>query len=255
MASNIEDSYDHLEEGVAYVETNVPGIGFDEASFNSQLCVKCDCEGKNCFEDSCACVKYSGLNYNEGMLVKNKLISNSHVIECNGLCNCNMQCSNRLVQLGPRTGLVIFKDPRKGFGVKTNQIIKSGSFICEYTGELISKSEAKLRSKNDNANYIFVLREHCGGTVIETIVDATKIGNIGRYINHSCDPNSIVIPVRNDSPVPKLAIFSIVDIQNGEEITYSYSGNDSCETFGKTLCFCGTEKCKKYLPYNKELLD
>uniref|UniRef100_A0A1B6CA52 Histone-lysine N-methyltransferase n=1 Tax=Clastoptera arizonana TaxID=38151 RepID=A0A1B6CA52_9HEMI len=253
----MEDSYNHPEDGLAYIESNIPGIGIDETLFNTQPSISCDCKNKSCFEnESCSCVKLYGVNFKNRLLVDNKLYSNSLIIECNSFCSCSLNCGNRLVQLGPRKGLVIFKDLNKGFGVKSEEIIKSGSFICEYSGELIGKMEAKLRSKNnkDKMNFIFVLREFCNSNVLETIVDATKIGNIGRYINHSCEPNSVILPVRNDSVIPKLAIFAICDIQIDEEITYNYSGNDYFEANQGTLCYCGSTKCKHYLPCDKELL-
>ena len=38
------------------------------------------------------------------------------------------------------------------------------------------------------------------------------LGNIGRYLNHSCDPNLVMVPVRTSSAVPHLALFAARDI-------------------------------------------
>lgn len=55
-----------------------------------------------------------------------------------------------------------------------------------------------------------------------TIIDPTFIGNIGRYLNHSCDPNTHVVPVRINSVVPVAAMFALRDVQPGEELVYDY---------------------------------
>jgi histone-lysine N-methyltransferase SETMAR len=91
-------------------------------------------------------------------------------------------------------------------------------------------------------------------------VDPTTIGNIGRYINHSCQPNAVVVPVRTDIPVPKLCIFALKVIHCGDEITFDYGGGNSKDwcpiqtgLTKKKPCFCGAEACKQYLPYDETL--
>ncbi|KAL1449495.1 hypothetical protein WDU94_001997 [Cyamophila willieti] len=116
----------------------------------------------------------------------------------------------------------------------------------------------------------------------EMFIDATQFGNIARYINHSCQPNCSVLPIRVNSVFPSLAIFAHRDILEGEEITYDYEGlNDEDEEFdvdsnrtkegittsnktdennrgkyseellkeNRKICFCGQKKCRKFLPY------
>ncbi|KAF2360216.1 Pheromone shutdown TraB [Trinorchestia longiramus] len=56
-----------------------------------------------------------------------------------------------------------------------------------------------------------------------TIIDPTYLGNIGRYMNHSCEPNVHVVPVRVNSMVPLAAMFALRHIQAGEELVYDYS--------------------------------
>lgn len=262
------DNYEHVDDSILYIETNIPGTGFDEEKFNSVPCVQCKCSSGACDNyEECDCLSYSGKNYNLGLLVEEKLTEvNSSILECNSCCGCGETCNNRLVQFGPNTNLVIFKHDLKGYGLKTNALIKRGEFICEYAGELISKEEARKRSHDDKINYIFVLREHFSNfSVTETFIDPTKIGNIGRYINHSCNPNTLVIPVRIDSVIPRLAIFALCDIEAGEEITYDYAGivcnlsgdivSSECSLQNnKVLCLCGSNSCRKYLPYDPELL-
>lgn len=248
MDNDKSDSYIHQDSSIVYCETNIPGPGQGESG--EVLCAKCMCQ-IDCTE-SCACIKYSGgsPNYTGGLLTQ---LPSALVLECNELCQCVATCSNRLVQHGPRPHLVVFQTDKRGWGLKTNVFINHGSFICEYAGEVIGREEAKRRAAGDSINYIFVLKEYFSGCVTETIVDPTCIGNIGRYINHSCEPNATVIPVRVDSPIPRLAIFAITNIGGGEEITYDYSNGGA--GVGTTLCLCKSNKCRKFLPFDKSLLN
>jgi histone-lysine N-methyltransferase SETD1 len=57
--------------------------------------------------------------------------------------------------------------------------------VIEYVGETIRLSVGDLREKQYelegiNSNYMFRVDS-------DTIVDATKCGNLARFINHSCD--------------------------------------------------------------------
>lgn len=57
--------------------------------------------------------------------------------------------------------------------------------VIEYVGETIRQSVGDLREKQYelegiNSNYMFRVDS-------DTIVDATKCGNLARFINHSCD--------------------------------------------------------------------
>ncbi|CAG4963394.1 unnamed protein product [Parnassius apollo] len=88
---------------------------------------------------------------------------------------------------------------------------------------------------------------------MQTFVDPTHFGNIGRYVNHSCDPNCYIVPVRINSPIPKLAIFSLCDILPDQEITIDYGANN-CNYLQQEIndgdckrkkCLCNTNKCKE----------
>lgn len=104
-------------------------------------------------------------------------------------------------------------------------------------------------------NFILKVNENFGENIIETIVDPSRFGNIGRYINHSCNPNCELIPIRVDSLIPKIAIFAKKDILEGSELTFDYGDGKlgvSKESGAKyRLCLCEEENCRKYLPFNK----
>ena len=75
-------------------------------------------------------------------------------------------------------------------------------------------------------------------------------GNIGRFINHSCEPNLSVVPVRIRNSIPHLCLFASRDISEATEVTYDYghgSAVSDSENSG-TVCRCGAAMCKGFLP-------
>uniref|UniRef100_A0A1B6IPN4 SET domain-containing protein n=1 Tax=Homalodisca liturata TaxID=320908 RepID=A0A1B6IPN4_9HEMI len=245
------DNYTHVDPAIYYSDTNIPGPGVEPGLWEVSLCVQCTCVDE--CGTTCACLEASGgQNYINHLLSDEKLSASSFLLECNDLCKCSTNCGNRVVQLGPRRSLSTFLTSLRGYGLKTTSHVQRGSFICEYAGEVISREEARRRALHDGVNYIFVLKEHTSNSVSETIIDPTCIGNIGRYVNHSCQPNAAVVPVYIDCPVPKLAIFALSDIKPDEEITYDYASGSA--EIGTSPCFCQTKSCRNFLPFNKDLL-
>jgi hypothetical protein len=114
----------------------------------------------------------------------------------------------------------------KGLGLFAREDIQRLTFVCEYAGEVVGTSEAEQRLKDAEGgmNYLIVLKEHCSSGVVLTCVDPRRFGNVGRFANHSCDPNLLMVPVRVDTPVPRLALFARRDVSAGEELTFDYSG-------------------------------
>ena len=56
------------------------------------------------------------------------------------------------------------------------------------------------------------------------IIDAYQYGSLGRFINHSCNPNCYV-ELYIDQDLPRMLIFSLCDIQAKSELTYNYAMN------------------------------
>ena len=159
------------------------------------------------------------------------------------------------MQKGPILGLLIEKFAKKGFGLKTSTMIPKNTFVCEYAGEIINQEMAEKRSKNDDMNYILQIREKFGeNSVQDTWIDPTIIGNIGRYANHSCDPNLRLVPVRVEHFSPKIALVASKDIQPNDELTfdYGYSETKTAQN-GTRECFCNAHNCRKYLPFHFEV--
>lgn len=79
------------------------------------------------------------------------------------------------------------------------------------------------------------------------IMDAKSKGNIGRYLNHSCNPNVFVQNVfvdTHDLRFPWVAFFAATYIQAGTELTWDYN-YDVDSVPGKVMyCYCGSEECR-----------
>lgn len=247
----------HGSKTCKYVRTNIPGPGCDMDDFESQI-LGCQCKSEMC-TGTCSCsAKYGKAYENEKILpVFVKTSQMVPIFECNSQCTCPKVCNNRLIQKGITVKLQVFCTEGKGLGVRTLECINQGAFVCEYAGEILSFDEARQRIKRQDGhdmNYIITAREHHSTGVMVTHVDPSQRGNIGRYINHSCCPNLIMVPVRVDSMVPKLCLFAARDIPSPDELTFDY-GHTSSDSVSNKKCYCGSEGCKGYLPFDKLLYE
>ncbi|XP_006868742.1 PREDICTED: histone-lysine N-methyltransferase SETMAR [Chrysochloris asiatica] len=230
----------------------------------------CTCLQTPCVPGTCSCLRHEE-NYDSHSCLRDVGSEGKYaqpVFECNALCQCSDRCKNRVVQRGLQFHLQVFKTDKKGWGLRTLEFIPKGSFVCEYAGEVLGFREVQRRIQSQtvhDSNYIIAIREHIhNGQVMETFVDPTHIGNIGRYLNHSCEPNLWMIPVRIHSMVPKLALFAAKDILPQAELSYDYSGrflNQMDSDDGERLehgklrkpCYCGARSCAAFLPYDSTL--
>lgn len=256
-----------------------PGCSIDPTEVNLP---GCPCQSHSCLPGSCSCLQTYGQAYDTSGKLLNLIRTDSYsspVFECNALCSCSDACSNRVVQRGLRLKLEVFSTKNKGWGVRTLERIPNGTFVCEYAGEVISFAEARRRQlaqKSMDHNYIIAVREHAGsGSTTETFVDPAAVGNVGRFINHSCQPNLIMLPVRVHSLVPRLALFAIRNVDVQEELTFDYSGgyhnrtpeallssqSDAASQVSgpdgplRKTCHCGAKNCAQSLPLDLSILS
>lgn len=79
------------------------------------------------------------------------------------------------------------------------------------------------------------------------IMDAKAAGNIGRYLNHSCDPNIFVQNVfvdTHDLRFPWVAFFSLKYIRAGTELTWDYRYDVGSVPGKKLKCYCSSDNCR-----------
>lgn len=128
-------------------------------------------------------------------------------------------CQNMIIQNSKQSkGLVVLEGNQtsKGWGLNTKHAIKTGTFIIEYMGEVVSKNEYNTRLESNYAD-----NTHIYGMTLNSdlVIDATKKGNISRYINHSCSPNCEVQKWSIDGWL-RMCIFAKTDILPNEELTF-----------------------------------
>jgi [histone H3]-lysine36 N-dimethyltransferase SETMAR len=184
------------------------------------------------------------------------------ITECSVECACDQEkCLNRLVQRGCSFTLSVIdcEAQTKGQGLIADEPIAAGSFVIEYLGEIIGANHAEqlrqARTRSGERNYIMYLNEHYAheSRTVTTIIDARNYSNLARYINHSCEPNLFILPIRVNNVVPHAALFAIRDILRGEELCYDYDGaSGSAKILSSSMstnaCYCGSANCRGYLP-------
>lgn len=141
------------------------------------------------------------------------------LIECGQRCNVGDRCTNKRFQRHENADCTIFKTEKKGYGLIASSYIPAGVFIMEYVGEVLNSKQFEKRasdySKLMNAHYYFMaLSSDC-------VIDATKKGNISRFINHSCDPNAETQKWTVNGEL-RIGFFSSKAIMPDEEITFDY---------------------------------
>ncbi|VAH06955.1 unnamed protein product [Triticum turgidum subsp. durum] len=255
----------------------------------------CNCKGDCSSSTHCLCADRNGsdLPYvstqkkvrakhldsthkNVGRLVEPKAV----VFECGANCSCHCSCVNRTSQQGLQYRLEVFKTELKGWSVRTWDTILPGALICEYTGVL--RRNAEVEGLLDN-NYIFDIdclqtikgldgRKQRSGSELhmaslqdehdleasqapEYCIDAGSIGNIARFINHSCQPNlfiQCVLSSHRDIKLAKIMLVAADTIPPLQELSYDYGyGMDSVidpdGNVVKLACHCGASDCRKWL--------
>jgi hypothetical protein len=130
--------------------------------------------------------------------------------------------------------------PIQGQGAFALRRIPRGTRIIEYTGERITHEVADARYDDEamerHHTYLFTVDER-------TVIDAAVGGNESRIINHSCDPNCVVVIARG-----RIFIDAIQDIPSGEELCYDYSyereEDDDAQAEKLYPCRCGARRCR-----------
>ncbi|KAK2840683.1 hypothetical protein Q7C36_012262 [Tachysurus vachellii] len=124
------------------------------------------------------------------------------------------------------------------WGLFAEEPIAADEMVIEYVGQSIRQVIADMREKRYEqegigSSYLFRVDQ-------DTIIDATKCGNLARFINHSCNPNCYAKVITVEAK-KKIVIYSRQPISVNEEITYDYKFPIEDE---KIPCLCGAENCR-----------
>jgi histone-lysine N-methyltransferase SETD1 len=120
----------------------------------------------------------------------------------------------RFNQLKKRKKLVKFdRSAIHNWGLYAQENIAANDMIIEYVGEKVRQRVADLREvrydqQGVGSSYLFRIDE-------DTVIDATKMGGIARFINHSCTPNCTAKIIRVDN-TKRIVIYALRDIGQGK---------------------------------------
>ncbi|KAL2497169.1 histone methyltransferase [Abeliophyllum distichum] len=177
-------------------------------------------------------------------------------IECiQGTCPCGELCSNQQFQKHKYAKLKWFRCGKKGYGLQVVEDITEGQFLIEYVGEVLDMNAYEMRQRE----YALEGHKHFYFMTLNgsEVIDACAKGNLGRFINHSCDPNCRTEKWMVNGEVC-VGLFALRDIKKGDELTFDYN---YVRVFGAAAkkCVCGSPNCRGYIggggdPLNSEVI-
>lgn len=91
-------------------------------------------------------------------------------------------------------------------------------------------------------NYSNERHHYCLNLDSGMVIDGYRMGNISRFINHSCKPNC-VMEKWNINGVYRMGLFALETIKSGDELTYDYNFH-AYNIHSQQICKCGSENCR-----------
>jgi histone-lysine N-methyltransferase SETD2 len=169
-------------------------------------------------------------------------INRATKMECIGDCSCGAACQNQRFQLKQYAKVAVIKTEKKGYGLRAETNLRTGEFIFEYIGEVINEQHFRRRMvqyDEEGIKHFYFMSLSKG-----EFVDATKKGNLGRFCNHSCNPNCYVDKWVVGEKL-RMGIFAERNVKAGEELVFNYN----VDRYGADPqpCYCGEPNCSGYI--------
>uniref|UniRef100_A0A0E0LJW1 SET domain-containing protein n=1 Tax=Oryza punctata TaxID=4537 RepID=A0A0E0LJW1_ORYPU len=213
----------------------------------------CECT-ENC-SIGCYCAQRNGgeFAYDKlGALLRGKPL----VYECGPYCRCPPSCPNRVSQKGLRNRLEVFRSRETGWGVRSLDLIKAGTFICEFSGIVLTHQQSEIMAANGDClvrpsrfppRWLdwgdvsdvypeYVAPNNPAAPDLKFSIDVSRARNVACYFSHSCSPNVFVQFVLFDhynAAYPHLMIFAMENIPPLRELSIDYGMID--EWVGKRI--------------------
>lgn len=190
-----------------------------------------------------ATVRHAGGSQNHACGEDSDCINRHTKMECvDGDCNCGVGCQNQRFQRKQYADVSVIKTEKKGFGLRANADLHPNDFIFEYIGEVINEPTFRsrmLRYDKEGIKHFYFM-----SLTKSEFVDATKKGNLGRFCNHSCNPNCYVDKWVVGQKL-RMGIFAGRKIQAGEELVFNYN----VDRYGADPqpCYCGERNCTGFI--------
>jgi SET domain len=201
--------------------------------------------------EMCECIGFCG----------DDCLNRSLYVECYGEgpvskkqsnCNIGNTCGNRLFSQRKFIRCKPKREEGKGWGLTVCESVRRGELIVEYVGEII---DAELKEKrltewakehpNDPNFYIMALQPGW-------FIDAREKANLSRFINHSCEPNTMIVPINVMGRI-RCGVRAIRDIVANEFISYDYHFDTRHRD--QFVCRCGSLKCRGSMQAGSKVLD
>ncbi|KAF1748370.1 hypothetical protein GCK72_024837 [Caenorhabditis remanei] len=154
--------------------------------------------------------------------------------------DCKKSCKNQNFRQNRYCHFTIVDAGDMGKGVIAIRDIPEGSFICAYTGEIITQKVHEQRVKEyaeagQEHDYMFQAGAY--------YIDPLKIGNVAKYVNHSCSPNMVAMRWKIDGMDRRfraIGYFAEEFIKAGTPLTVNYQF-DYDEN--RKPCLCRSKNC------------
>ncbi|XP_048591964.1 histone-lysine N-methyltransferase, H3 lysine-9 specific SUVH7-like [Brassica napus] len=271
LVNEIDENDKEMPQDFSYVNSSTCPSMTIVQNYQYTACIDCH-QVQLCEDPTCICVQRNGgdLPYHNRILVCRKPM----VYECGDMCPCPPDCHNRVTQTGLKIRVEVFKTEKYGWGLRSLEPIRAGTFICQLIG-----MAKRIHDLDEHDEYVFdssrvynqfkwnyepeLVGEDCWDQVPEAyklrwrmVVSSKAYGNVSRFMNHSCYPNVMWQPVEYEDsrqPCVRIAFFAMKHIPPLTELRYDYGmscrteevGEDGKTIFkGKKICHCGSVKCQ-----------
>ncbi|XP_020575298.1 histone-lysine N-methyltransferase family member SUVH2-like isoform X1 [Phalaenopsis equestris] len=248
--NDLDDNRDPLH--FDYLARPIYPPAFQE-KFHGECRGGCQC-GTNC-SSYCICATLNGGEFaydSSGILLRGKPM----IYECGIACRCPLSCPNRVSQKGIQHRLEVFRSNETGWGVRSWDLIRAGTFICEFSGIVLTKQQTELLSMageslvypnrfperwvewGDISDVFpdFIPPKYPCLSELSFSLDVSRARNVASYFCHSCCPNAFVQFVLYDHYnllYPHLMIFAMENIPPLRELSIDYGELD--EWLGKMI--------------------
>jgi len=142
---------------------------------------------------------------------------------------------------GQEVDVVVRASEINGYGLFVEEDVPPFKVLLEYTGlryPIRYKEHMSRCYKREGVKGIYMM--DVGGTII----DATVSGGVGRFGNHSCEPNAYYLGILLGDGVWTVFLMSGKFLQRGTEVTFDYDLKVSGEDMGSTFtCNCKSGNC------------
>ncbi|TCD67121.1 histone methyltransferase set2 [Steccherinum ochraceum] len=179
-------------------------------------------------------------------------------------CKCRSFCGNQRFQKREYADIHIVQTEKKGFGLRAGADLPkyapsiepcplsdsdslgtgiSSSHLrvhwgCSQPTNVLEEDETVRGREEGIRHFYFMMLQK------DEYIDATKRGGMGRFANHSCNPNCYVAKWTVGEHV-RMGIFANRRIKKDEELTFNYNvdryGHDA------QICYCGEPNCVGFI--------